>query len=98
MSRKRFFCCIGNPPYQEDNDSNKRKKPVYDSMIDACSNIAHKVEMITPARFLFDAGQTPKEWNQKMLNDEHFKVLSYEPDSSKVFRSVDIKGGGGSNL
>ena len=93
MSKKRFFCCIGNPPYQEDNDSNKRKKPVYDSMIDACSNIAHKVELITPARFLFDAGQTPKDWNQKMLNDEHFKVLSYEPDSSKVFRSVDIKGG-----
>ena len=28
-----------------------------------------------------------------MLNDEHFKVLFYEQDSSKVFRNTDIKGG-----
>lgn len=28
-----------------------------------------------------------------MLNDSHLKVLWYEPDSSKVFNGVDIKGG-----
>ena len=28
-----------------------------------------------------------------MLNDEHFKVLFYEQDSSKVFNNTDIKGG-----
>jgi type II restriction enzyme len=49
--------------------------------------------MITPARFLFDAGYTPKVWNEKMLNDEHFKVGYYEPDSSQIFRNTDIKGG-----
>lgn len=94
MSQRKFFCCIGNPPYQEDNDANARKKPVYDSMMDACNNIAHKVELITPARFLFDQGQTPKDWNKKMLNDPHFKVIDFQPDSSKVFRNVEIKGGG----
>lgn len=28
-----------------------------------------------------------------MLNDEHFKVLFYEQDRSKVFSNTDIKGG-----
>ncbi|MDO5015420.1 MAG: Eco57I restriction-modification methylase domain-containing protein [Eubacteriales bacterium] len=49
--------------------------------------------MIHPARFLFNAGGTPKAWNQKMLNDPHFKVLHYEPDAKRVFPSTDIKGG-----
>jgi type II restriction enzyme len=67
--------------------------PVYNKFMDAAYTVADKVELITPARFLFDAGYTPKEWNQKMLNDEHFKVLTYEPDASKVFSGPEIKGG-----
>lgn len=47
----------------------------------------------TIARFLFNAGSTPKAWNEKMLKDEHFKVLSYESDASKIFPNTDIKGG-----
>lgn len=61
--------------------------------MDAAYEISDKVELIHPARFLFNAGSTPKVWNQKMLNDEHFKVLYYEQDSSKVFANTDIKGG-----
>ena len=34
--------------------------------------------MIHPARFLFDAGDTDKKWNKKMLEDPHFKVLDYK--------------------
>ena len=49
--------------------------------------------MIHPARFLFNAGSTPKDWNQKMLHDIHFKVLLYESDCTKVFSNTDIKGG-----
>ena len=49
--------------------------------------------MIHPARFLFNAGSTPKAWNQKMLSDEHLKVLFYVQDSSKVFSNTEIKGG-----
>ena len=47
--------------------------------------------MIHPARFLFNAGSTPKEWNRRMLSDEHLKVLYYEQFSSKVFANTDIK-------
>src|SRR5690606_23981041 len=52
-----------------------------------------KVTFITPGRFLFNAGKTPKDWNSKILNDKHFKVVWYESDSTKVFPNVDIKGG-----
>ena len=62
-------------------------------MLDAAQGIADRVEMITPARFLFNAGATPKAWNEKMLNDPHFKVMDYNPDSSNVFPGTDIKGG-----
>ena len=55
--------------------------------------IADVAELITPARFLFGAGATSREWNEKMLSDPHMKVLKYEPDSRKVFRNADIKGG-----
>lgn len=61
--------------------------------MDAVYPIANKVELITPARFLFNAGATPKVWNEQMLNDEHFKILKYEPKSTKVFPGIDIKGG-----
>ena len=91
----KFDFCIGNPPYQ-DNTSGENETfapPVYDKFMDSAYEIADKVELIHPARFLSNAGSTPKGWNRKMLDDEHFKVLYYEPDSSKVFRNTDIKGG-----
>lgn len=96
MGKKLFNYVIGNPPYQEEVSSDGNKTyaaPVYNSFMDAAYEVADKVELIHPARFLFNAGSTPKAWNRKMLNDPHFKVLYYEQDSSKVFANTDIKGG-----
>lgn len=93
----KFDFAIGNPPYNEDfsnsGENGNFAKPVYDKFMDAVFTVADKVELITPARFLFNAGSTPKVWNEKMLNDEHFKVLCYESDSTKFFSNTDIKGG-----
>lgn len=88
----KFDFIIGNPPYQETRDTTK-DMPVYNAFMDSVFDISDKVLLITPGRFLFNAGATPKAWNQKMLNDEHFKVCYYEPDSSKIFAGTDIKGG-----
>ena len=55
--------------------------------------MAQRVSLLTPARYLFNAGKTPKDWNTKILNDEHFKVVDYWADSTDVFPTVDIKGG-----
>ena len=53
--------------------------------MDATYPLADKVELITPARFLFDAGQTPKAWNDKMLNDSHLKVLHLKQMPQEYF-------------
>ena len=95
MRKKLFDYVIGNPPYQEEFTSEGNKTyaaPVYNLFMDATFKVSEKVELIHPARFLFNAGSTPKAWNKKMLHDEHFKVLHYEEDSNKVFPYTDIKG------
>lgn len=92
---KKFFGVIGNPPYQEDPElGSTRSLPIYDRFMDEAFDVAEKVELVTPGRFLFNAGQTKKTWNEKMLKDEHLKVLLYEADSTKVFPPpVNVKGG-----
>ena len=96
MKKKLFDFAIGNPPYQENNQGEGNKTfaaPIYNVFMDGAYEVADKVELITPARFLFRAGSTPKEWNEKMLQDPHFKVLSYEANASRIFPGTDIKGG-----
>ncbi len=94
MGKKLFDYAIGNPPYQEQTDSEStRMPPIYHVFMEQSYKVASKVELITPARFLFNAGYTPKDWNQKMLSDPHLKVLSYQQKSSEVFPNTDIKGG-----
>ena len=90
----KFDFVIGNPPYQEETESDStRMPPVYNAFMDEAYKVADVAELITPARFLFNAGYTPKDWNEKMLSDEHFKVGYYEPISTNVFPNTDIKGG-----
>jgi len=89
----KFDAVVGNPPYQESTDTNFAK-PVYHNFIDSAINMTPKfVCMVHPARFLFNAGATPKEWNEKMLNDPHLSIVMYEPESQKLFSGVEIKGG-----
>ncbi len=90
----KFDFVIGNPPYQSDRmGTSNTALPVYHEFIDAAYDIAECVELIHPARFLFNAGRTPKAWNRKMLQDEHLKILEYEPDAGKIFPNTEIKGG-----
>ena len=95
MLSMKFDFVIGNPPYQDNTlgDNATYAPPIYHKFMEASYTVADKVELIHPARFLFNAGSTPKDWNKKMLQDKHFKVLFYEQDSSKVFSNTDIKGG-----
>ena len=69
----KFDFIIGNPPYQDESvgDQKNYASPVYHIFMDEVYKLADKVELIHPARFLFNAGSTPKEWNQKMLDDSH---------------------------
>ena len=91
--RMKFDAVVGNPPYQEATEGTVNDKPIYHIFMDSAFNIADKVSFITPARFLFNAGATPTAWNEKILSDEHFKVIYYTSNSTDVFPNVDIKGG-----
>jgi len=94
VKEMKFDAVVGNPPYQEETGGqSSAQKSIYNYFIDSSEELADKVSLIHPARFLFNAGNTPKEWNTKKLNDIHFKVIKYWSDSSDVFPTVDIKGG-----
>lgn len=93
MSRK-FDVVIGNPPYQaEAQGEGTRDTPVYHLFMDAAYEVGTKAVLITPARFLFDAGFTPKAWNEKMLADPHLTVPIYVRDSSELFPGTKIRAG-----
>ena len=59
----KFDFVIGNPPYQDDTrgDNETYAAPVYPYFMNAAFVIADRVQLITPARFLFNAGGTPKQ-------------------------------------
>lgn len=89
----KFDVIIGNPPYQEEVEGNGRDNPIYNYFMDEAYKNTEKAIFITPARFLFNAGQTPKAWNKKMLQDSQFKVVYFNQDASSVFPNVILKGG-----
>jgi len=91
---KKFDVVIGNPPYQEEaKGDGTRDTPVYHLFMEAAYQVGDKAILITPARFLFNAGFTPKSWNEKMLADKHLSVAHYADNSGKLFPGTDIKGG-----
>ena len=89
----KFDAVVGNPPYQSTIEGRGDQPPIYNYFIDSAYEISNLVTLIHPARFLFNAGATPKKWNTKMLNDEYLQILLYEQDSAKLFPTTDIKGG-----
>jgi hypothetical protein len=91
---KKFDVVIGNPPYQEEaQGSGTRDTPVYHLFMDAAYEVGTKAVLITPARFLFNAGFTPKAWNEKMLADPHLTVPIYVSNSDDLFPGTEIMGG-----
>lgn len=87
----RFDVVVGNPPFQESGEA--RDEPVYHHFYNLAEKISERYCLISPARFLFNAGQTPKAWNKKMLDNKHLKVEYFEQDSESVFANTQIKGG-----
>lgn len=88
----KFDVVVGNPPYQESREDTL-DYAVYNYFYDLAEKIGNEYSLISPARFLFNAGSTDKNWNKKMLSDKHIKVKCYEQNSSKIFPNTDIKGG-----
>ena len=88
----KFNAVVGNPPYMLKQDATS-DSPIYHIFMGLGFELSNIATFITPGRYLFDAGKTPKEFNEKVLSDPHFKVVLYEADSTKIFANVDIMGG-----
>lgn len=86
---------IGNPPYQDDavGEQKTYNGPIYNHYLDCAYIISDVVEMIHPARFLSNAGSTPKAWNKKMLEDKHLGICGFWNKSVRLFDDTEIKGG-----
>ena len=93
VKEMKFDAVVGNPPYQDSEKVNNRQGAIYHYFYDIASELSDRYSLISPARFLFNTGFTPKEWNKKMLNDEHFNIVRYEEDATDIFPRTDIKGG-----
>lgn len=95
FGKMKFDVVIGNPPYQEAShgEQDNYAAPIYYAFMDLSYQLSDLVTLITPARFLFNAGSAPKEWTEKILKDKYLRVVEYIPKSETVFPKTDIKGG-----
>lgn len=90
----KFDVVIGNPPYQQEvGGTRSSQRSIYHLFMKLGFNLADITTLITPARFLSDAGDTPANFNKEILNDPHFKVVLFEKNATKIFPHTDIKGG-----
>lgn len=88
----KFSAVVGNPPYMIKKEGTS-DIPIYNHFMDLSFQLSDIATVITPGRFLFNAGKTPKDWNASMLSDKHLKVVLYAINSEQIFPNVDIKGG-----
>lgn len=93
LKEMKFDAVVGNPPYDDNNPNRNRNDSIYHLFIEESSKLAIKFSIICPARFLFNVGSTPIEWNRKILEDEHINIDFYEENSNRIFPNTDIKGG-----
>lgn len=93
ITEMKFNAVVGNPPYQIVSNVNNRQNPIYHYFYDIAESLSDVYSLISPARFLFNAGLTPEPWNLKMLNDEHLKVVYFNQDATACFPTIEIKGG-----
>lgn len=94
FNNMKFDVVIGNPPYQQESKgTSTRDEPIYHLFVNLAYKLSDVFTLITPGRYLFNAGSTPKDWNKKMLTDEHNKIILYKQNSDSIFPRTDIKGG-----
>jgi superfamily II DNA or RNA helicase len=90
----KFDVVVGNPPYQDEQiGTNTQAGAIYNLFYELAEKASPKYCLISPARFLANQGTTPKDWNTKMLNDEHINIEYFNMKSDEVFPNTDIKGG-----
>lgn len=85
----KFGAIVGNPPYQEEIKGSSDRQ-IYNEFMELAYSMSKIAVFITPGKFLFNAGKTPKKWNEKMLNDPYLQLAHYEPNASDIFPNIAL--------
>ncbi|MGU7987025.1 Eco57I restriction-modification methylase domain-containing protein [Streptococcus suis] len=95
FNKVKFDVVIGNPPYQESDNSsgNGSAKPLYDKFIDLAISLSPRyITLITPSVW-FLGGKGLDEFRNRLLEDRHFKVFNNYLTPNDVFSNVNLRGG-----
>lgn len=91
----KFDVVIGNPPYQEGDNSTKKgsAKPLYNMFMELAISLSPKyITLITPSVW-FLGGKGLDGFRSRMLGDKHFKIFNNYLTPNDVFTSVNLRGG-----
>ena len=90
----KFDAVVGNPPYQitvSESGPNQHDMPVYHHFYNSAFQVGTVSAIVSPARFLTNAGYTPKPWNKQMLDDPHNKILRHLQIAATCFLEMISK-------
>ncbi|GDX62670.1 hypothetical protein LBMAG34_2040 [Candidatus Saccharibacteria bacterium] len=92
----KFDAVVGNPPYQVALSQNKMSRSIYPDFVRAAKKISETFSFVMPARWMSGENGPYRETQgfvDEMLDGSHLKSFTLFPDSSELFKGVDIKGG-----
>ncbi|NCU29057.1 hypothetical protein EOM60_00400 [Candidatus Saccharibacteria bacterium] len=91
----KFTAVVGNPPYQTMNDNNKMSRSIYPLFVESSAQVADKVSIVMPARWMSGEDGPYKETSGFVGKMKNFGIKNFTlyPNSQDLFSGVDIKGG-----
>ena len=85
-----FDNITGNPPYQKNNE-NTKDDPLFQYFYDFAKTYGTRYCLISPAKFLFNLGATPKPWNKLCVQMSTSRWCIMKKMLEKYFQQPALK-------
>lgn len=95
FNNMKFDVVIGNPPYQESDNSGSKgsAKPIYHYFVRLAKKLNPSyISLITPSVW-FTGGKGLNDYREEMLNDSHIKYISNYITPKEIFPTANLRGG-----
>jgi site-specific DNA-methyltransferase (adenine-specific) len=87
-----FDVCVGNPPYQQDDDGHGASSvPIYNHFVRFANKISNKRSLVIPAKW-FSGGKGLESFRDWMLNRNDIIEIEHHENAKKFF-DIKLKGG-----